>query len=256
MITLKSDEEIEKLYRANQIVAEVLSVLCNTVKPGVDTLTLDRIAEKMCREAGAEPAFLGYPGPTPFPATICASVNDEVVHGIPSTDRVLAEGDILSIDFGVQIDGFFGDSAVTVPVGNVSDKARRLMDATRRALFAGIEQAREGNRLYDISAAVQNTAESEGFSVVRDFVGHGIGSRMHEPPQIPNFGQPARGVRLKRGMVLALEPMINAGTWAVKVKSDGWTAVTADGDLSAHFEHSVAITADGPRVLSLRKTEG
>jgi methionyl aminopeptidase len=257
MITLKTSEEIEGLYRANRIVADVLDALCSEIKPGVDTLTLDRIARRICREAGAKPAFLDYPGPkTPFPAVICASLNDEVVHGIPTEERVLAEGDILSIDFGVEKDGFYGDSALTVPVGKVSDEAQRLMTITQKSLFDGIEQAREGNRLYDISHAIQSTAESAGFSVVRHFVGHGIGRKMHEPPQIPNFGEPGKGVRLRNGMVFALEPMINAGTYAVSEKDDGWTAVTSDGKLSAHFEHSIAITADGPRILSLRSTEG
>lgn len=255
MITLKSDDEIERLYRANQIVGEVLSALAEKVAPGVDTLTLDKIAEKMARDQGAIPSFLNYPGPTPFPASICASINDEVVHGIPTERRVLQDGDIISIDFGVIFEGFNGDSALTLPVGNVSPEAEKLMKYTRDSLFAGIEQAVEGNRLYDISHAIQVTAESGGFSVVRDFVGHGIGREMHEPPQIPNFGEPKRGVRLKNGMVFALEPMINAGTYKVRVKKDGWTAATADGRLSAHFEHSIAITKDGPRILSLRSSE-
>ena len=255
MIHIRTAGEVDKLYRANQIVAKILSRLAEKVKPGVDTLSLDRIAESMCRKAGARPAFLHYPGATPYPGSICASINDEVVHGIPSKKRVLAEGDILSIDFGVEIDGYFGDSALTVPVGTVSAQAQDLMKVTRAALFAGIEQAVEGNRLFDISNAVQSTAEASGYSVVRDFVGHGIGQNMHEPPQIPNFGEPGQGVRLQAGMVFALEPMINAGTWKVKVLQDGWTAVTADGRLSAHFEHSIAITQRGPKILSLRKTE-
>lgn len=255
MIHLRTEGEIEKLYRANQIVAEVLSRLTDQVKPGIDTLALDRIASRMCKKAGAEPAFLNYPGLTPYPATICASLNDEVVHGIPTRDRVLEEGDILSIDFGVRIDGYYGDSAVTLPVGRISDPAQRLIAGTRAALFAGIAQAVEGNRLFDISHAIQTTAEDLGFSVVRDFVGHGIGQNMHEPPQIPNFGDPGQGVRLKAGMVFALEPMINEGTWKVKIKPDGWTAVTQDGKRSAHFEHSVAITTQSPRILSLRLGE-
>jgi methionyl aminopeptidase len=254
-IHCRTADEVEKLYRANQIVAEVLSRLVEEVKPGIDTLTLNKIAESMCRKRGAEPTFLNYPGVTPYPGTICASINEEVVHGIPSRTRVLKEGDILSIDFGVRLDGYCGDSALTIPVGKVSGEASRLMDATRRSLFAGIDQARIGNRLFDISYAIQTTAEAEGFSVVRDFVGHGIGREMHEPPQIPNFGNPGQGDRLAEGMVFALEPMINAGTWQVKVLDDGWTAVTADGKLSAHFEHSVAITTNGPRILSLRNSE-
>ena len=255
MITLKSADEIEKLYRANQVVAEVLSVLEEKTEPGIDTLTLDRLAYEICIQRGAKPAFLNYPGPTPYPGTICASVNEEVVHGIPSKNRVLKEGDILSIDFGCHLDGFVGDSALTVAVGKISKEAALLMKATRESLFAGIDMAREGNRLFDISHAVQSVAEAAGFSVVRDFVGHGIGREMHEPPQIPNYGQPGRGVRLKNGMVLALEPMVNVGTYEVKVKEDGWTAVTADGQLSCHFEHSIAITPDGPRILSQRRSE-
>lgn len=255
MITLKSEAEIEKLYRANQIVAEILSRLAEEVKPGIDTLTLDQIAESMCRKKGAVPAFLNYPGVVPYPASICASINEEVVHGIPSAKRVLAEGEIISIDFGVKIDGYFGDSALTLPVGEVDKEAEKLIKTTRRALFAGIEQAVCSKRLFDISYAVQETAEKEGFSVVRDFVGHGIGKQMHEPPQIPNFGPPDTGVRLKAGMVFALEPMINAGTWKVKMKDDGWTAATEDGKLSAHFEHTIAITNERPRILSLRKSE-
>jgi methionyl aminopeptidase len=254
-ISIKTEAELETLYQADQIVADVLTRLAKEVRPGVDTLSLDQIAEQMCRDAGAEPAFLNYPGTVPYPASICASINEEVVHGIPSKKRILADGDILSVDFGVKYKGFFGDSAVTFPVGNVGEPARRLMEVTRQSLMAGIAQAVPGNRLYDISHAVQTVAEGAGFSVVRDFVGHGIGRKMHEPPQIPNFGNPGQGVRLKHGMVLALEPMINAGTWKVKVKRDGWTAVTADGKLSAHFEHSVAVTNDGPRILSLRASE-
>lgn len=255
MITLKSEAEIEKLYRANQIVAEILSRLAEEVKPGIDTLILDTIAESMCRKMGAVPAFLNYPGAVPYPASICASINEEVVHGIPSKKRVLAKGDIISIDFGVEIDGYFGDSALTLSVGKVNEEAEKLMDTTRRALFAGIEQAVEGKRLFDISHAVQETAEKNGFSVVRDFVGHGIGRQMHEPPQIPNFGPPDTGVRLKAGMIFAIEPMINAGTWKVKMKNDGWTAITADERLSAHFEHTIAITKERPSILSLRKSE-
>ncbi len=255
MIKLKNSAQIEKLYRANQIVAEVLSRLAEEIKPGVDTLTLDKIAELMCRERGAVPAFLNYPGPVPYPASICASINQEVVHGIPSEKRVLARGDIISIDFGAIFDGYVGDSAVTYPVGKISDNAALLLDVTRKSLFAGIEKARVGNRLFDISHGIQTVAEDGGFSVVRDFVGHGIGREMHEPPQIPNFGEPGQGVRLKAGMVIALEPMVNAGTWKIRVKDDGWTAVTADNSLSAHFEHSVAITKDGPKILSLRRSE-
>jgi len=236
---------------ANVIVAEVLAELRDAVRPGVTTGELDRIAEDLTRKRGAVPAFKGYTvAGRVFPASLCASVNDEVVHGIPSGTRVLREGDIVGLDFGVAYRGYYGDAAITVGVGAVSADAAELMRTTHEALEAAIEAARLGGRLGDVSAAIQTHAESRNFSVVRDFVGHGIGKRLHEDPQVPNFGQPDRGVRLREGMVLAIEPMVNAGRPEVDLKQDGWTAVTSDGSLSAHFEHSVAIVERGPYVLS------
>ncbi len=246
-IILKTREEIERLRRSNLIVAEILEVLKQHVAPGVSTMELERLTEEEIKKRGAVAAFKGYRG---YPYCLCTSVNEEVVHGMPSPKKVLKEGDILSIDFGVVYDGFYGDAAVTLPVGGISDEARRLLRTAQESLELAIEKARPGNRLLDISAAVQSRVEAEGFSVVRDFVGHGIGRSLHEPPQVPNFGVPGMGVRLKEGMVLAIEPMINAGACDVVVLDDGWTAVTADGSLSAHFEHSVAVTEDGPYVLS------
>jgi len=245
-IILKSPAEIDLMRRSSVIVAEVLSVLRGSVAPGVTTLDLEAIALEESARRGAKPAFKGYRG---YPYCLCTSVNSEVVHGMPSVNA-LQEGDILSIDFGVLSNGFYGDSAITVPVGRVSAEAERLIRVTEASLDAAIEKARVGNHLSDVSAAVQNCVEAEGFSVVREFVGHGIGRELHEPPQVPNFGYPGRGIKLKAGMVLAIEPMINSGGYAVKVLDDGWTAVTVDGSLSAHFEHTVAITDDGPYVLS------
>jgi methionyl aminopeptidase len=246
-IILKSPDELETMRRAGGVVAEVLEVLKGKVRPGVTTLDLEKIAEEETLKRKASPAFKGYRG---YPFCLCTSVNNEVVHGMPSR-KVLKEGDILSIDYGAFVEGFYGDAAVTVPVGRISEEAARLVRVTEESLGKAIEAAREGNRLLDISSAVQSHVEPHGFSVVREFVGHGIGRELHEPPQVPNFGIPGRGVRLKAGMVLAIEPMINSGGWAVKVLEDGWTAVTADGKLSAHFEHTVAITPDGPRVLTM-----
>jgi methionyl aminopeptidase len=246
VIVLKSPAEIEKLRRANLVVAEILEALKEDVRPGVATIELERVCEEELGRRKARPAFKGY---RDYPFCLCTSVNEQVVHGMPSK-RELAEGDILSIDVGVYLDGYYGDAAVTLPVGDISEEARRLLHVTSTALDKAIEAAREGNRLLDISAAIQRYTEAEGFSVVRDFVGHGIGRELHEPPQVPNFGTPGRGVRLKEGMVLAIEPMINAGGGEVRVLDDGWTAVTSDGKLSAHFEHSVAITSAGPLVLS------
>ncbi|HNZ09978.1 MAG: Methionine aminopeptidase 1 [Deltaproteobacteria bacterium ADurb.Bin151] len=246
MVVLKHADEIEKARASNRIVAEVLSVLREKVKPGLTTMELDKIAESITEKRGAKPAFKGYRG---YPFSLCTSVNEEVVHGMPS-NRVLMEGDIIGLDFGVYYQGLYGDSAVTLPVGRVDDQATRLMQVTEQSLYMAINQACAGNRLGDISATVQETAESSGYSVVRDFVGHGIGKSLHEDPQIPNFGKKGRGIELKRGMILAIEPMINAGKYRVKILSDGWTVVTADGSLSAHFEHSVAITDNGPEILS------
>jgi len=239
------------MRHANKIVAEVLESLSEHVRPGVATGELDRIAEELTRKHGATPAFKGYEvGRRVFPKSVCVSVNEEIVHGIPSDDRVLREGDIVSLDFGVRYEGYFGDAAVTVPVGSVDERAERLMEVTRQALWAGIGEVRPGNRLGDVSASIQEHVEKNGFSVVRDFVGHGIGKQLHEEPQVPNFGKRGRGVRLREGMVLAIEPMVNAGGAEVVIKEDGWTAITRDGCLSAHFEHSVAITDRGPYVLS------
>ncbi|HME62053.1 MAG TPA: type I methionyl aminopeptidase [Candidatus Binatia bacterium] len=250
MISLKSPREIEIMRRANVIVAEVLQELKRRVAPGVTTLDLDAVAEQMTLKKNAIPAFKGYNvGGRIYPRCLCASINDEIVHGIPS-NRALREGDIIGLDYGVIFEGFYGDSAVTVGVGKVSDEAQRLMDVTEQSLYKGIEQLRDGRRLGDLGAAVQRFAESAGFSVVRAFVGHGIGKRLHEEPPVPNYGEPERGLRLKEGMVLAIEPMVNAGGYEVEIKDDGWTAVTKDGSLAAHFEHSVAITKDGPFILS------
>jgi len=249
-LELKSREDLEHMRRAGQIVAEVLQRLQQEVRPGVTTLELDRIAEEMTRKRGAVPAFKGYRvGDRVFPASLCVSINEEVVHGIPSA-RVLHEGDIVGLDFGVVIDGYYGDAAVTVPVGRVSEKAMHLVKATKESLWAGIQTIQVGKRLGDLSHAIQSAAESAGLSVVREFVGHGIGRHLHEEPQVPNFGEPGKGRLLREGMVLAIEPMLNLGEAGVMVQSDGWTAVTRDGSLSAHFEHSVAVTAGGPVVLT------
>lgn len=248
MIVCRSAEEIEKLARVNALVAQVLAELMRVVEPGVSTLDLDQLAERRLRDAGALPAFKGYHG---YPATICASVNDQVVHGIPNA-RPLKSGDIVSVDMGAKLDGFFGDSAVTVPVGTVSAEAQRLLQVTSASLDRALAAVKPGNRVQDIGAAVQQYVEAHGFSVVREFVGHGIGTALHEEPQIPNYGTPGRGARLAEGMTLAIEPMVNAGKPAVKVLSDGWTAVTKDGSLSAHFEHTVVVTAEGCRILTLR----
>jgi methionyl aminopeptidase len=250
VIVCKSPAEIERMRAANLLVADVLAELAAMAKPGVTTAELDAAAERLVRDGGAEPAFKGYRG---YPATLCASVNDQVVHGIPSA-RKLVEGDIISLDMGVKLNGYFGDSAVTVPVGRVSDDVQRLLRVTQEALDRGITQVRLGGRISDIGHAIQRHVESNGFSVVREFVGHGIGASLHEEPQIANYGEPGRGPRLAEGMVLAIEPMVNMGRPAVKVLSDGWTAVTRDGSLSAHFEHTVAVTKDGPLVLTARTT--
>jgi methionyl aminopeptidase len=247
VIVCRSQAEIEKLRRVNQLVARILAELREMVKPGMTTQQIDARAEERVREAGAEPAFKGYHG---YPATVCASVNEQVVHGIPSS-QPLSEGDILSIDMGARLDGFYGDCAVTVPVGKVSEQAASLLRVTEEALFHGLEAVKPGARVSDIGAAVQQHVEAHGFSVVREFVGHGIGTALHEEPQIANYGPGGRGPRLSEGMVIAIEPMVNAGKPAVKVLADGWTAVTRDGSLSAHFEHSVVVTRDGCEILTL-----
>ena len=250
-LELKSSDELRVMRRAGRIVAEVLERLQREVRPGITTLDLDRIAEQMTNDRGAVPAFKGYRvGARVYPASLCVSINEEVVHGIPS-ERVLESGDIVGLDFGVSCDGFYADAAVTVPVGEVTDDAKHLLTSTREALEAGIRELRVGNRLGDLSHAIQVRAESAGLSVVREFVGHGIGRRLHEEPQVPNFGEPGRGRRLREGMVLAIEPMLNLGAPGVYIKDDGWTAVTRDGSLSAHFEHSVALTEAGPMVLTV-----
>jgi methionyl aminopeptidase len=247
MIVCRSSTEIEKLRRVNQLVAQVLAELRRMAVPGITTEDIDSKAERLVRAEGAEPAFKGYHG---YPATVCVSANEQVVHGIPSK-RPLVEGDILSIDMGAKLDGFFGDCAVTVPIGRVSPEATELLRVTEEALFHGIEAVKPGARVSDIGAAVQQHVETHGFSVVREFVGHGIGTSLHEEPQIANYGPGGRGPRLAEGMVLAIEPMVNAGKPAVKVLSDGWTAVTRDGSLSAHFEHTVVVAATGCEILTL-----
>jgi methionyl aminopeptidase len=250
VISLKSPREIEIMRRANVIVAEVLEELKSHVVPGVTTLELDALAEELTLKKKAVPAFKGYSvAGRVYPCSLCASVNEEIVHGIPSR-RALREGDIIGLDYGVIYEGYYGDSAITVGVGRVSEEAQRLMDVTREALYKGIEQLCDGKRLGDLGSVIQRTAEGAGYSVVRAFVGHGIGKRLHEEPPVPNYGDPERGLRLREGMVLAIEPMVNAGGYEVEIKEDGWTAVTKDGSLAAHFEHSVAITKNGPYILS------
>ena len=249
MIICRSAAEIARMRSANQFVADVLAELEAAVAPGVTTADLDRLAEKLAREGGAIPAFKGYRG---FPATLCASINEEVVHGIPSAARALKDGDIISLDMGVKLDGYYGDSAITVPVGTVPESTSRLLRVTREALDRAIEQVKVGGRLSDIGHAVQQWVESHGYSIVREFVGHGIGEKLHEEPQIPNYGQPGRGPKLAEGMVLAIEPMVAMGRPETKVLGDGWTAVTKDGSLAAHFEHTVAVAANGPIVLTAR----
>jgi methionyl aminopeptidase len=247
MIICKSASEIEKLRRSGRMVRQVLGEMREQVKPGVTTMELEHYVAKRLKALGAKPAFKGYRG---YPCCLCASVNNEVIHGIPSDRHTLKEGDILSLDMGVILDGYYGDSAITVPVGEISESAQRLLKVTEEALELAIDKVRLGNRLGDVSATVQRHAEKNGYSVVREFVGHGIGKAMHEEPQVPNFGQPGHGPLLKPGMVFAIEPMVNAGSAAVRVLEDNWTAVTVDGKLSAHFEHMVAVTNNGPDVLT------
>ncbi|MEW6363108.1 MAG: type I methionyl aminopeptidase [Acidobacteriota bacterium] len=246
MIFCKSEKEIRKIRTSCQLVARILKMLEKAVVPGMTTKEMDAMAEAEIRAAHAQPAFKGYRG---YPATLCASVNQGVVHGVPNS-RPLREGDIISIDMGVLLDGYYGDAALTAVAGRASPRAQRIIDITRRALAIGIEPARVGNRVSDISCAIQDFVESNGYSVVRNYVGHGIGTHLHEDPQIPNFGTRGKGPKLKQGMVLAIEPMVNEGTHEVKVLPDNWTVETADGKLSAHFEHSVAVTDNGPVVLS------
>jgi methionyl aminopeptidase len=248
MITLKSARELETMRRSGKITAAVLTQLMQSARAGMTTKQLDEMAERGIRERGGVPTFLGYHG---YTASICASVNDEVVHGIPG-DRVLRDGDLLSIDIGTTFEGYVSDTAVTIPIGNVSHEAERLMRVTQECLMVGIAQMQRGNRVGDISAAVQKHAESHGYGVVRELVGHGVGTAMHEEPQVPNFGKARSGAELRPGLVLAVEPMITQGGHEVEILKDGWTVVTADGKLAAHFEHTIAVTDDGPRILTLR----
>ncbi len=251
MIFLKSESELELMHRANALVHRALESVRRAVRPGVTTAELDELAEQLIVEGGGRPAFKGYRG---FPATLCTSVNDEIVHGIPSSKVRLREGDILSVDCGAVVGGYYGDAAITVAVGGISEEALRLVEITRQCLEDAVEQVRPGNRLGDVGAAVQRRAEAAGFGVVREFVGHGIGRSLHEDPQVPNFGRPGTGLQLKPGLVLAIEPMITAGSWRVRIDEDGWTARTEDGTLAAHFEYSVAVTEDGPRVLGFEES--
>ena len=247
MIIIRSPREVEHIRKANVVVAEVLVRLKTLVVPGVTTDELDGISEEIILSKGAVPAFKGYRG---YPKTLCVSINEEVVHGIPN-QRKLKEGDVVSLDVGTNLDGYFGDAALTLPVGEVDESARKLLEVTEKALYIGISMAKVGNRLFDISHAIQQWVESHGFSVVRDFVGHGIGKNLHEEPQIPNYGSPHQGPRLEKGMVFALEPMVNEGTYEVRILADGWTVVTADGKRSAHFEHTIAITDGEADILSI-----
>lgn len=247
MIIYKSETEIEMMRQSSQIVARILSELKEMIRPGLETRELDSYAETRARELGAVPAFKGYRG---YPASLCVSVNEEIVHGIPSGRR-LQEGDIVSLDFGVVYEGFYGDAAVTIPVGKVSGLALKLIEVAEKSFYRGLEELKIGNRLSDVSAAIQREVEAAGFSVIRAFVGHGIGRSLHEEPQLPNFGLPGHGPRLKKGLTLAIEPMIAAGHWEVEVLNDGWTAVTRDRSLSAHYEHTVALTDRGVEILSL-----
>jgi methionyl aminopeptidase len=246
-IVCKSAAEIEKMRRSGHIVREVLEHVRGLVAPGVSTMDLDKAAEKKIEEAGAKPAFKGY---FDYPCVLCTSINQEIVHGIPSEKRVLKTGDIVSIDCGVVLDGYYGDAAITVPVVEISEDLKKLLEITEASLYRGIEAARVGNTVGDVGAAVQELVEANGFSVVREFVGHGIGTRLHEEPQVPNFGTRGHGARLREGMVLAIEPMVNFGKPGTRLMSDKWTAVTEDGSPSAHFEHCVAVTKNGPLILT------
>ena len=247
MVVCKSTAELEKMYRSGQVVWGALQKMRAMVQPGVSTKELDKFAESYTAEHHARPAFKGYRG---YPGSVCTSINQEVVHGIPSASRKLREGDILSMDFGVEMDGYFADAALTVPVGKISPEREKLLRVTRESLERAIDKVRPGNRLGDVSAAVQQWVEQHGYSVVREFVGHGIGTHMHEDPQVPNYGPAGQGPKLEEGLVIAIEPMVNVGAPSVRVLSDDWTAVTADGSDSAHFEHSVAVTKNGPWILT------
>lgn len=247
MVTLKSPRELDTMARSGAIAAETLLLVRSLVRPGVTTEELDRAAEEHIRDRGGKPSFKGLYG---FPKSLCISINEEIVHGIPSRKRVLREGNVVSVDVGVLLDGLHSDTAITVPVGEINPQARRLLETTERALYAGIEQARLGNHVGDIGHAVQSLVEAEGFGVFRELVGHGVGARMHEEPQVPNFGSPRRGPRLQEGMTIAIEPMVSAGTIQTRTLPDRWTVVTADGSLAAHFEHTVAVTKNGPRILT------
>jgi methionyl aminopeptidase len=251
MIVFKSEKEIASIQKSSQIVAQVLADLRKMIEPGIMTKDLDAFAEKRAIEMGAIPAFKGYRG---YPSSLCTSLNEEIIHGIPSS-RKLREGDIISLDFGVIYDGYYGDAAVTYPVGEVSLEAKKLINAVENAFFKGFEKLQDGYRISDISYAIQTSVESQGFSVIRAFVGHGIGISLHEEPQIPNFGVPGRGPKIKKGLVLAIEPMIAAGDWNVEIKSDNWTAITKDRSLSAHYEHTVAFTQQGAKIFSLLDEE-
>ena len=248
MITLKTSRELKLMRNAGRIAARALKLAGESVEPGISTFEIDSIVKKYIESQGATPSFLGYGG---FPASSCISVNNVVIHGIPSKSCILKSGDIVSIDVGAFFEGFHGDNAYTFPCGDISKEAQGLIDATRQSLFEGISQARVGNRIGDVSSAVQRYVEARSYSVVRDFVGHGVGAKLHEDPSVPNYGNEGRGIRLAAGMTIAIEPMINIGTYEVKVLDDEWTTITKDGKLSAHFEHSVAITKDGPVILTL-----
>jgi methionyl aminopeptidase len=250
VIVLKTPAELAIMDRANALVQETLQMLAEHVRPGVSTAELDRLAEEFIRAKGGKPAFKGYQG---YPATLCTSVNDVIVHGIPSEECILQEGDIVSLDCGVVLDGYYGDAALTLPVGRISERARRLLQVTRECLELAVEQVRPGRRLGDVSATIQRHAEAAGYSVVREFVGHGIGRQLHEEPQVCNYGVPGTGPELKPGLVLAIEPMVNEGKPGVRIAADGWTARTEDGKLSAHFEYSVAVTENGPWVLGVAR---
>ncbi len=246
-IVCKSPSELEKMRRSGHAVRQVLDAVKGLVHPGITTMDLEHAAEKKIRELGGKPAFKGY---YEYPCVLCTSVNQEIVHGIPSDKRVLKEGDIVSIDCGVVLDGYFGDAAITVPVGSVAPELQKLVEVTEQSLYKGIEKMRIGNTVQDVGSAVQSWVEAHGFSVVREFVGHGIGTQLHEDPQVPNYGVPGHGPKLREGMVLAIEPMVNAGKPGTRVLDDKWTAVTEDGSYSAHFEHCVAVTKNGPMILT------